>query len=54
MLTTAAFLITMLVGVPISLCLALSGVAFILATGNLMQTITVCTTRSEPSTFCSR
>lgn len=40
MLTTAAFLITMLVGVPISLCLALSGVAFILATGNplLLQT----------------
>lgn len=40
MVTTAAFLITMLVGVPISLCLALSGVAFILATGNplLLQT----------------
>ncbi|MFG1373835.1 TRAP transporter large permease [Xanthobacter oligotrophicus] len=40
MVTTAAFLITMLVGVPISMCLALSGVAFILATGNplLLQT----------------
>ncbi|MFG1345759.1 TRAP transporter large permease [Xanthobacter autotrophicus DSM 431] len=40
MVTTAAFLVTMLVGVPISICLALSGIAFILSTGNplLLQT----------------
>jgi len=34
MLTSAAFLITMLVGVPISLCLALASVVYILASGN--------------------
>lgn len=40
MITSAAFLVTMLVGVPISLCIALSSVAFILSTGNplLLQT----------------
>ncbi|WP_238119630.1 MULTISPECIES: TRAP transporter large permease [unclassified Xanthobacter] len=40
MLTSAAFLITMLVGVPISLCIALAGIVYILATGNplLLQT----------------
>lgn len=40
MVTSAAFLITMLVGVPISICIALAGVAFILSTGNplLLQT----------------
>ncbi len=40
MLTSAAFLITMLVGVPISLCIALAGIVYIFATGNplLLQT----------------
>ena len=40
MITTAAFLATMLVGVPISICIALASVAFILSTGNplLLQT----------------
>ncbi|KAF0129985.1 MAG: hypothetical protein FD152_2153 [Xanthobacteraceae bacterium] len=34
MITSAAFMIVMLVGVPIGLCLCLAGIVYILASGN--------------------